>query len=366
MNPTAFLTVNAGSSSIRLDLLQRRRGRLARVATSHKTAVGRGKLTFLRGFIHDQRVEPQVVLHRIVHGGGEVSHGIFDAAMRRRLLRASALDPLHVPVSLAWIGACKKVFGEAIPQICIFDSAFFADLPPSASDYALPRATVHRLRLRRLGFHGLAHQSMLRQLREHTGGKGRVITLQLGSGCSAAAIKDGAPLDTSMGFTPLEGLVMGTRCGDVDPGLLLYLLKSRAIPLNKLEAVLNRKSGLLGLAGTIDAAELCKRKDPIARHALAVFSHRARKYIGAYAATLGGLDAIAIAGGIGEHSPRIRAEILGGSEWLGLELDRRVNAKVIGRVARISSASSRVKAWVLPVDEAEEMVRAAMPVLSRR
>jgi acetate kinase len=366
MSPISFLTVNAGSSSIRLDLLQRVHGGFERLATLHHATMRHREVTFLRAFMREHAVQPDAILHRIVHGGGPITHGVFDARMRRRLIRAFPLDPLHLPASLKWISACTTVLGSSVPQVCVFDSAFFADLPFYASEYALPRGLIRRFGIRRLGFHGLAHQSMLRQLRQCApdASKGRILTLQLGSGCSAAAIKNGKPIDTSMGFTPLEGLVMSTRSGDVDPGLLMHLLKHRKIPLKQLDALLNKDSGLRGLAGTGDMAQLCKRNDTAARHAIAIFSYRVRKYIGAYAAALGGVDAIAIAGGIGEHSAQIRGQILTGWGWLGLELDRRANSKARGGIARVSAPNSRVAVWVLRVDEATEMAHAALPILA--
>ena len=301
------LVVNTGSSSVRLTSFRsetRQDVHLDQSAAPEQALASLGK--------------PELVAHRVVHGGEKlVGPTRLDDAVEAEIERLAELAPLHNPVALRWIRAAK-VFG--VPQVAVFDTAFFAGLPAAAATYALPR----EFRVRRFGFHGLAHQAMWRAwcaLRPDLEGGGRVITLQLGSGCSAAAIDRGRPLDTSMGFSPLEGLVMATRAGDLDPGLLLHLAAQV-----ELEPILNHHSGLAGLAGHGgDMRAILAANDDASRLALDVYVHRARKYVGAYLAVLGGADGIVFGGGVGEHADVIRERITQGFEWAG-KLDVRVAA----------------------------------------
>jgi acetate kinase len=245
----------------------------------------------------------------VVHGGTRLTASCWlDRDAEREIERLAPLAPLHNPHALAWIAACRAQFGRAVPQAAMFDTAFFASLPRFASTYALPAALTGHGELRRFGFHGLAHQSMLAAWGQ---GQGRLITVQLGSGCSIAAIRDSQAVDTSMGFTPLEGLVMSTRSGDVDPGLLLHLQVAGGHSAERLAEVLSHQSGLLGLSSrSSDMRALLAADDPASALAIEIYCYRVRKYIGAYLAALNGADAILFGGGVGENAPAIRERIL--------------------------------------------------------
>ena len=313
------LVVNAGSSSVRLSSFRsekREDVHLDEEAIPEQALAQLGK--------------PELCAHRVVHGGEKLVAPIrVDEAVEAEIERLTPLAPLHNPIALRWIRAAQKAFG--VPQVAVFDTAFFANLPAAASTYPLPRELMARFGVRRFGFHGLAHQAMWRAwcaMRPDLPDGGRVITLQLGSGCSAAAIDRGRPLDTSMGFSPLEGLVMATRGGDLDPGLLLHLAAQV-----DLEPILNHQSGLAGLAGHGgDMRAILAANDDASKLAIDVYCHRARKYVGAYLAVLGGADGVVFGGGVGEHSEDIRNRILAGMGWAG-RLDARVvavdEAKVI-------------------------------------
>ncbi|MFZ5493191.1 MAG: acetate/propionate family kinase [Pseudomonadota bacterium] len=343
-----ILTVNVGSSSVKLDRFD---GAVEVPRHLETTRLPPGAP--LPGTLGT----PAVLVHRVVHGGELARPTRIDAGVEQHIETWAPLAPLHNPPALAMIRACGQRFGAQVPQVAVFDTAFFADLPAVARTYALPQALTQAHAVRRHGFHGIAHQALWRAWQAHTRGGGRVVTLQLGAGCSAAAIADGRPLDTSMGFTPLEGLVMATRCGDVDPGLLLHLQRATGLDAAQMEELLSRQSGLLGLAGSADMAALLADPSPQARLAVELYCQRIRKYIGAYAAVLGGLDGIVFGGGVGEHAPAVRARVLADMQWLGVHLDETANAAT-GASARISTADSACAAWVFEVNEACELARA--------
>lgn len=287
-----------------------------------------------------------------------------DQSVARALEELTPLAPLHIPEALAWSRTAGEVLGPAVPQIGVFDTAFFADLPKAASTYAIPRDLAERHGIRRFGFHGLAHKSLWRRWtarRPDLPGGGRLVTLQLGSGCSAAAIRRGVPLDTSMGYTPIEGLVMSTRSGDVDPGILVALQRRERLDSDELERMLDHESGLLGISGSSgDVRELLADSgNPAARLAIDVFCYRVRKVVGAYLAVLGGADGIVFGGGIGENSPEVRARCLSGLEPLGIVLDEEANRAASGRDGRISSAGSTIEVGMAVADEAGEIAREA-------
>ena len=247
-------------------------------------------------------------------------------------------------------------------MVASFDTAFHASMPARAASYALPRELAEKHSIRRYGFHGLAHRYMAERYAE-INGAGRLITLQLGAGCSAAAVADGRSRDTSMGLTPLEGLVMATRSGDVDPALPAFLEEHEGIAPGDAERILNRDSGLLGVSGRSgDMRELLDADDERAELAIDLFCYRARKYIGAYLAVLGGADGVVFGGGVGENSPRVRARICEGMGWCGIELDEDQNNRAVGEELRID-AGGRVEVWVMLVDEAEVMARDAEALL---
>ena len=358
----SLLTVNAGSSSIRLAVYTDEHGALHECARHHSDAEPAGAARVLAAFLQEPECPPiTAVVHRVVHGGdrGRGAHYV-DADLERAIAAHAELAPLHNPAALSWLRACREVLGD-IAQLAVFDTSLYRDLPPVARNYALPRELTATHGLRRYGFHGIAHEAMWHRWRTLAPeGGGRVISLQLGSGCSITAQRDGGAVDTSMGFSPLEGLVMATRAGDIDPGLLLHLQRAHGMTPERLETVLNRESGLLGISGiSADARELIAADTDAARLALALYAYRARKYVGAYLAVLGGADALLFGGGVGEHQPQVRATILDGLQWAGIGLDAVANQAATGGEADISGPGSRVAVHVIAVDEAERLARAA-------
>jgi acetate kinase len=361
-----LLAVNTGSSSVRLALYTHDGGSLLRLAVAGYPGEAQIEDT-LREFLRAGPVN--AVAHRVVHGGTHLGAPcVIDATVEAEIGHLAALAPLHHPRALAWIRACRAVLGADIVQVAVFDTGFYADLPEVARSYALPRQLVQRFGLRRYGFHGIAHQALWRRwhaLRPDVAGGGRVISLQLGAGCSMTAIERGVPRDTSMGFSPLEGLVMATRAGDLDPGLLLYLLREAGMTVDELDRLLSRDSGLLGMSDTsADMRALLLADAGEARLAVELYCYRARKYLGAYLAVLGGADAILLGGGVGEHAAPVREKILAGLEWAGIRLDVAANQAANGGEHCISAADSRVAVWVIPVDEAGVLVEAALAVMA--
>ncbi len=308
---------------------------------------------------HDLLAGISAVGHRVVHGGEHFSAPVrVTDAVLGRLDSLNGLAPLHNPSALAVIRECRGRLGE-VPAVAVFDTAFFHALPEHVMAYALPAEWRREFGIRRYGFHGIAHR-YLDQRGRAVSGAGRVVTLQLGHGCSIAAIQDGRPVETSMGFTPLEGLVMATRPGDVDPGVLLHL-GGQGWSTARLETALNHHSGLLGLSGaSADMRELLALEaqgHAGAGLAITAFCHRARKYLGAYIAVLGGVEAIVFGGGIGEHAPSIRQRICANMAWCGIQIDAAANAAVGGVEARISTTDAGVGVWVVPVNEELQIAR---------
>jgi acetate kinase len=304
-------------------------------------------------------LQVEAVGHRVVHGGDRfVSPVLVDDKVLAALEELNELAPLHNPEAVEAIRGARYIFGSRVPGVAIFDTAFHATLPEYAYTYALPHETAQRAGIRRYGFHGTAHEYMLRSYASMTGtspGEANIITLQLGNGCSATAIRGGKSVDTSMGFTPLEGLVMGTRSGDIDPGILPYLAEKVGLSLEDVERMLNERSGLLGISGrSSDMRDLLAMADnnPRVRLAIEVFCYRARKYVGAYLAVLGGVSAVIFGGGIGENAPSIRARICEGLEWCGLRIDRERNAATVGTDGEISAHGTSMRAYVVKVNEA--------------
>jgi acetate kinase len=360
-----LLTINVGSSSVRLSVYAEDSHCLASAHHSGSEVKIEEWISPLLSQAGIDRIA--AVGHRIVHGGKRFSSACrIDAAVYAALEQLTELAPLHMPPALAWVKACTRHFGPGVAQVAVFDTAYFTTLPPVAQAYALPRQLVSKYGLHRYGFHGLAHQTLWRQWQARAGldavGQ-RVISLQLGSGCSIAAILDGAPQDISMGFTPLEGLVMATRSGDVDPGAVLYLQRQLGLSPAQTEALLNDQSGLLGMSGiSADMRELLDSSEPAAKSAVELYCYRARKYLGAFMSVLGGVDAILFGGGVGENGPAIRARILSGLEWAGVRLHAAQNAGAIAP-ARFDATGSTVQLWALPVDESQlvaEETRAAL------
>lgn len=302
---------------------------------------------------------------RIVHGGAQfVQPTRITPSILDELRVLADLAPLHNPVGVAVLEQVQRSLPET-PLMAVFDTEFHQTLPPVAYTYALPFELCARYGLRRYGFHGISHAYVSRQLIGHLGHGARgtkVVICHLGNGTSICAVADGKSIDISTGFTPLEGLVMGTRSGDVDPGLILYLIRAVGMSASEVDNLLNHESGLRGLSGLSadirDLEQAALDGNEHARLALEIFAYRTRKYIGAYAAALAGLDAVAFTGGIGEHSASMRGRICQGLEFLGLRLDETRNKTANGHAAmRISAESSPVQIWVVPTDEEQEIAR---------
>jgi acetate kinase len=356
MSKTHILTVNAGSTSVRLGLFVLEDKVPRSLARERLPAQAGAEESTLQSFLSRPAQTPEIIVHRVVHGGALRDTCRFDVSVRDSVADATTLAPLHNPATLAWATACDRGL-PAASSLAVFDTGFFKGLPEVAATYGLPAEITRSLGLRRLGFHGLAHRSMWQVFRARAPARwSRVISLQLGGGCSAAALRDGHPVETSMGFSPLEGLMMATRPGDLDAGALLYLMERMSLGPAELRDILYRRSGLLGLSGASgDLRELLSSPAPQASLAVDVFCHRIRKYLGAYVAVLGGCDAILVGGGAGEHSPVLRQRIFTGLEALGIVLDTDANQRAQG-AAVISPPGAPVQLQVIPTDEESILV----------
>ena len=314
--------------------------------------------------------------HRVVHGGEQFTRSaLITDEVLRGIEDCIALAPLHNPANIQGIVAARTAIGTTVPQVAVFDTAFHQTLPDHAFLYALPYQLYRRHRIRRYGFHGTSHRYVAyryRKLKGITRDATNIITLHLGNGCSIAAIKGGNSIDTSMGFTPLEGLVMGTRSGDLDASIVDLIATKEGLTSNEVETLLNKQSGLLGISGLTDdmrelIAEAHEHDDRRARLAIEIFCYRARKYIGSYLAAMNGAEAVIFSGGIGENSAIIRSLICGPLAWLGLELDEQLNAAFIsGREGLISTAASRIKVGVIPTNEELLIARDTVRLIDAR
>jgi len=306
------LVVNAGSSSLKLSLLDADDNELWSGELSAPSAVVEPDV--VAAALAELPAEPDVAGHRIVHGGERFREAVvIDEHVEAALRELTELAPLHQPKSLAALDAVRRARPN-VPEVACFDTAFHATLPAEAATYALPPAWRERYGVRRYGFHGLSHAYAARA----AGDARRIVTCHLGAGASLCAVLGGRSVDTTMGFTPLEGLVMATRSGSVDPGLLLWLQQHEGISSEEMADALEHESGLLGIAGTADMRELLARNDPDAQLALGVYIHRLRAGIAAMVASLGGLDALVFTGGVGERAPRVRELACAGLEHLGV------------------------------------------------
>ena len=299
--------------------------------------------------------------HRVVHGGEKFTTSVLlNDEVIEQVEDSIELASLHNPANLKGIIAARVLLGHGVPQVAVYDTAFDSTMPETAYLYAIPYQLYRRHRIRRYGFHGTSHRYVAyryRLMRKIKREETNIISLHLGNGCSACAIRDGESIDTSMGFTPLEGLVMGTRGGDMDPSLIEFIRNKEGMTVREIDTMLNKQSGLLGLSGlTNDMRELLaeerEKDDRRARLAIEIFCLRARKYIGAYLAEMGGAEAIVFTGGIGENSAEIRKRICAGLEFLGLSIDADKNAGMAsGREGEITTTSSKLKAYVIPTNE---------------
>jgi acetate kinase len=361
-----ILVVNAGSSSVKLSVLDEQDDLLA--ATDLCLEHTDLDVQELRSALAPMP-PADAVGHRIVHGGERFVRPVrIDDEVEAALRDLVDLAPLHQPKSLVALDAVGAALPQ-LPAVACFDTAFHASLAPAASTYALPLSWRKRFGLRRFGFHGLSHAYASRRAEELLGRTGlRTVTCHLGAGASLAAVRDGRSIDTTMGFTPLEGLVMSTRSGTVDPGMLLWLLEREAISEQEMAAALEHDSGLAGLAGTGDVREVIERAErgvPEAGLALDVYLHRLRGGIGAMASTLRGLDALVFTGGVGENASAIRARACEGLGFLGIEVDRDRNVAASGD-ALIGSDRSAVAVLVVAAREDIEIARGVRAVLGDR
>jgi len=366
-----LLTVNSGSTSVKLALYEADSVKaLTRVASEQHSGAALDPAAVLRDLAARLPRAPEVIAHRVVHGGTRfVEPARIDAEVLAAIEQLSPLAPLHNPGALRWMTAVRELWGDETPQGAVFDTAFFTRMPRVAAEYALPTRLGLERGVRRYGFHGLAHEAMWESwcgLYPGLPAGGRLITVQLGGGCSMTAIERGRPVDTSMGFSPLEGLVMATRSGDLDPAVVAYLQGELALSGTHVIELLNEQSGLAGLAGS-DAGPSALLADPApqSQFAIELYCYRIRKYIGAYLAVLGGCDGIVFGGGVGEHVPGVRSRALAGLGWAGIELDTALNEAARGGDARIGAAQAQVKLHVLTVDEESVLARAAAALLRR-
>jgi len=348
-----ILVINSGSATLKYRVFDAAAGRLVQLSGG-TAGVADGYRPAVERVVAGAGELPHAIAHRVVHGGDHPADvALIDDALLRELHTLGSLAPLHNGPALEGIEATR---GLGVPLIAAFDTAFHRTLPGHARRYALPDG----LDVRRYGFHGWSHRYVAERYAELARSPNpTIITLHLGSGCSAAAIERGCSVDTSMGYSPLEGLVMETRPGDLDPGILLHLLRQGVTP-DRLEQMLNHESGLLALAGTRDMRELLSRSDPAAHLAVEIFCYRIRKYVGAYLAVLDGAEAIVFTGGIGENAPEIRRRVCRGFGWAGLEVDPERNARGDGR---ISTGDSRLAAFAIPTDEERLIAQEAVSLL---
>jgi acetate kinase len=363
------VTINSGSTSIKLAAFEvQAGGAVTQVEHAHQSGEALVPDEVLKSFLSKLRVGPDAIAHRVVHGGTRFkSPVVIDSDVLAAIGQLSELAPLHNPKALEWIKSASAIAGPKVVQVAVFDTSYFSELPRVAGEYALAARFGVDEGVRRYGFHGLAHEALWRrwsQLNSDLDRGGKVITLQLGGGASAAAIARGRPLDTTMGFSPLEGLVMATRSGDVDPAVVPYLQRRLQRTPDQIIELLNRESGIAGISGgETDLGKLAADPQVQSQFAIELYCYRARKYVGAFLAVLGGCDGIVFGGGVGEHVPEVRQRILEGLAWAGIEIDNSANESARGKEARIDSSRRGVRVYVIPVEEEAILVDAARAVM---
>ena len=393
---STVLVINSGSSSIKYQLIEPEQGIVVASGLVERIGEHAGLLRHTFEGIDTRLTEPfsdhgvglrrvldlfaevgpdltdagiVAVGHRVVQGGARYSGpALVDDKVLADIEELIPLAPLHNRANLRGIEVARELLPD-VPHVAVFDTAFFSDLPDAAATYALDKEIAERYRVRRYGAHGTSHQYVSRTAATIVGRpleELRQVVLHLGNGASASAVRGGRALDTSMGMTPLEGLVMGTRTGDIDPAVIFHLARNGGFTIDEIDDLFNRRSGVKGLAGQNDMRELhnlVAAGDPDARLALDVYSHRLRKYVGAYAAVLGGLDVVSFTAGIGENDDIVRAESMRGLEFLGIELDLERNAGRIKEPQVISTEDSPVTVLVVPTKEEQEIARQAVSLL---
>ena len=309
------------------------------------------------GVISDLK-EIKAVGHRVAHGGEKFKQSVrIDDKVISMIKDLCDLAPLHNPGALQGIAAMQAVL-PGIPMAAVFDTSFHATMPPEAYLYAIPYEYYEKYRLRRYGFHGTSHKYVAEKAAEYVGKDWKnckIVTCHLGSGASIAAVENGKSVETSMGFTPVEGLVMGSRCGDLDVGAFLYIMEKEGFTPKEMNTLVNKKSGLIGITGNSqdmrDVRAGRDAGDERCTYAFNMFAHRVKKYIGAYAAIMNGMDVLVMTGGIGENAWFMREAILENMEFLGIKIDKKINEGIMGDAAVISTPDSKVKVVVYPTDE---------------
>ena len=376
-NPRSLvLVLNVGSSSLKYRVVAPGAGEVVLTGTVERLERDghAGALEAVARAVRATGREDDLVAvgHRVVHGGTAFHEPtLVDDDVVARIEELSTLAPLHNPPAVAGIRSAREAF-PGLPQVAVFDTAFFHDLPASAATYAIDDEVARAHQVRRYGFHGTSHAWVSRAAAELLGRDPdrpdglRLVVLHLGNGASASAVRDGTPVETSMGLTPLEGLVMGTRPGDVDPGVLLHLLSEGGLTPDELGQLLTKRSGLLGLTGRSDVRDVLDAVDSgdeRARLGWEVYVHRVRKYVGAYLAVLGGADAVVFTAGVGEHSARARADVVTGLAGLGLVLDPALNEAAGSHARHVSTRDSPVAVLVVPTDEELSIARQALDLV---
>ena len=384
--PTKILVLNSGSSSVKYRLFDRdtelvlAQGLIERIGEDKHRSVPpirnhREALLHIIDGLRDSGVlasehDLTGIGHRVVHGGEAfTSATLIDDAVLEKIRAAVPLAPLHNPANLLGIEVCREVWPD-VPQVAVFDTAFHQTMPPAAFRYALPAPYYVQHHIRRYGFHGASLAFVTKTAAIHLGrplSSLNLIVMHLGNGASITAVRNGQCADTSMGMTPLAGLMMGSRAGDIDAGILLYLMQAARMTVDELDTLLNRESGLKGVAGTNDMRDvvaLAEAGQEDARLALDMYVYAVRKYIGAYVAVLGRIDALVFTGGIGEHSVCIRERVCADLECLGIVLDKEKNAAPLADQAEVQSSASSVKVMVVATDEELEIARQTETVIT--
>ena len=399
MSTRSVLVINAGSSSVKYQLVHPDTGESYAKGLIERMGLPRGAVhhtvdgtTHRRTIVVPDHAAAMTLLtqafaehgpdlstvdlvavgHRVVHGGADFADPtLITPAVLTTVEQLVPLAPLHNPGNLQGIVAAQEIFPE-VPQVAIFDTAFHQSMPPEASTYAVPAAWRNQYRVRRYGFHGTSHAYVSRRVAELMGRpleEVRTVVLHVGNGASATAVDGGRSVDTSMGLTPLEGLVMGTRGGDLDPGLPGHLARVAGMSIEDFDRALSKESGLLGLTGSADFRELHARRDAgdaDAELAFGVVAHRLLRYVGAFSAVLGGVDAIVFTAGVGENDPELRSRVLERLGFLGVRIDAAANETTIrGAEGRITTEDSTVQVWVVPTNEEWEIAHQAADVVER-
>jgi acetate kinase len=398
-----ILVINSGSSSIKFILFQMDTNRmmakgvverigLSNPQLSYETFNGvtvqkdldvsdiQSAVTHIIFMLQDKDIkviqsikEITAVGHRVVHGGEQMTQPVIISHAVKKIIRdCYDLAPLHNPSNLNCIKACENMLPD-IPQVAVFDTAFHATIPKYAFLYGLPYRLYLENKIRRYGFHGTSHQYVCKKaagMMDRPLKSLKIVSCHLGNGSSITAVDGGCSIDTSMGMTPLEGIVMGTRCGDIDPAIIFYLMNNKGMNPEQVHDLLNKQSGLLGLAGieSSDFRDICdamEKGDPQAKTAIEVYAYRIKKYIGAYSFAMGGLDALVFTAGIGENSSLIRKMACQGLESLGISIDPELNVDYKGRCCEIQIIDTRVKIFVIPANEEEEIALQTHQLLTK-